>query len=213
MKRDIFRAFLVEKAEYEGVEEIPCIRTSNLVPERVIPFSKALKTNDYDQWVVFYEQDEKFFRLWNTPRKYLNILKKFQGVITPDFSLYRNMPLVMQKWSTYQGKAIGVWLQNEGIEVIPNIRFADERSYEFCFDGVEKYSTVAIGTYGCIKKIIDRSYFEKGLAKMIEQLKPQTIIVYGAAPDHIFGKYKEMGIHIIQFDSDFSVVHNKVGNA
>lgn len=139
MKRDIFRAFLVERAEYEGVEEIPCIRTSNLVPERVIPFSKALKTNDYDQWVVFYEQDEKFFRLWNTPRKYLNILKKFQGVITPDFSLYRNMPLVMQKWSTYQGKAIGVWLQNEGIEVIPNIRFADERSYEFCFDGVEKY--------------------------------------------------------------------------
>lgn len=208
--KDVFHAFLVEKANYDGIEEIPCIKTSRLLPTRVIPFSKALKTNDYDQWVVFYEHDAQFVRLWNKPRKYINILKKFKGVITPDFSLYRNMPLVMQKWSTYQGKAIGVWLQNKGIEVIPNVRFADERSYDFCFNGVEKNSTVAIGTHGCIKKLTDRNYFEKGLAEMVEQLCPHTIIVYGAAPDYIFGKYKEMDIQIIQFDSDFAETHKAV---
>lgn len=208
--KDVFHAFLVEKANYEGTEEIPCIKTSNLIPQKVITFSKALTSTDYDQWVVFYEQDERFIRLWNKPHKYLNILKKFKGVITPDFSLYRNMPLVMQKWATYQGKALGVWLQNEGIEIIPNVRFADERSYDFCFDGVEKNSTVAIGTHGCIKKLTDRAYFEKGLSEMVEQLQPKTIIVYGAAPDYIFGKYKEMGIRIIQFDSEFAVSHKAV---
>lgn len=208
--KDVFHAFLVEKANYEGIEEIPCIKTSRLLPARVVTFSKALKTTDYNQWVVFYEHDDQFVRLWNKPRKYLDILKKFKGVITPDFSLYRNMPLVMQKWSTYQGKAIGVWLQNEGIEVIPNVRFADERTYSFCFDGVEKNSTVAIGTHGCIKKLIDRAYFEKGLAEMVKQLTPHTIIVYGAAPDYIFGKYKEMGITIIQFDSEFADTHKVV---
>ena len=113
----------------------------------------------------------------------------------------------MQKWATYQGKAIGVWLQKEGVEVIPNVRFADERSYDFCFDGVEKNSTVAIGTYGCIKRLMDRAYFEKGLQQMVKRLQPQTIIVYGAAPDQIFGKYKKMGIRIIQFDSEFAVTH------
>lgn len=208
--KDVFHAFLVEKADYDGIEEIPCIKTSSLLPTRVITFSKALKTTDYDQWVVFYEHDEQFIRLWNKPRKYIEILKKFNGVITPDFSLYRNMPLVMQKWSTYQGKAIGVWLQNEGIEVIPNVRFADERTYSFCFNGVEKNSTVAIGTHGCIKKVVDKAYFEKGLAEMVKQLKPQTIIVYGAAPDCIFGKYKEMGIRIIQFESEYAVSHKAV---
>lgn len=208
--KDVFHAFLVEKADYDGIEEIPCIKTSSLLPTRVITFSKALKTTDYDQWVVFYEHDEQFIRLWNKPRKYIEILKKFNGVITPDFSLYRNMPLVMQKWSTYQGKAIGVWLQNEGIEVIPNVRFADERTYSFCFNGVEKNSTVAIGTHGCIKKVVDKAYFEKGLAEMVQQLKPQTIIVYGAAPDCIFGKYKEMGIRIIQFESEYAVSHKAV---
>lgn len=120
------------------------------------------------------------------------------------------MPLVMQKWATYQGKAIGVWLQKEGVEVIPNVRFADERSYDFCFDGVEKNSTVAIGTYGCIKRLMDRAYFEKGLQQMVKRLQPQTIIVYGAAPDQIFGKYKKMGIRIIQFDSEFAVTHKAV---
>lgn len=105
------------------------------------------------------------------------------------------------------------WLQENGIEIIPNVRFADERSYDFCFDGVEKNNTVAIGTHGCIKKLTDRAYFEKGLAEMEEQLQPQTIIVYGAAPDQIFGKYKEMGIHIIQFDSEFATAHKKAVSA
>ncbi len=208
--RDVFHAFLVEKANYDGIEEIPCIKTSNHLPTKVITFSKAISSTDYDQWVMFYEHDYRFVRLWNNPRQYLGILKKYKGVITPDFSLYRNMPLVMQKWSTYQGKAIGVWLQNEGIEVIPNVRFADERSYDFCFNGIEKNSTVAISTLGGIKRLDDRAYFKSGLAQLVGRLHPHTIIVYGSAPDYLFGKYKEMGIRIIQFDSELETSHKAV---
>ena len=207
--KDVFHAFLVEKANYEGIEEIPCIKTSKLIPARVITFSKAISSKDYNQWIVFYEYDENFIRLWNNPRKYLPSIKKYEGIVTPDFSLYRNMPLVMQKWSTYQGKAIGVWLQNNGVEVIPNVRFSDERSYDFCFDGIEKNSTVCIGTHGCIKNLIERKYFEQGLSKMVERLTPKKIIVYGAAPDDIFKKYKELGIQIIQFDSEYASVHKE----
>ena len=83
MVLDVFHAFLVEKADFEGVEEIPCIKTSRLLPGGVIPFSKALHATDYDKWVVFYEHDDRFVRLWNKPRKYINILKKYRGVITP----------------------------------------------------------------------------------------------------------------------------------
>lgn len=70
---------------------------------------------------------------------------------------------------------------------------------------------MAIGTHGCIKRVVDRAYFEKGLAEMVKQLQPHIIIVYGAAPDYIFGKYKEMGITIIQFDSEFADKHKVVG--
>ena len=151
---DVFHAFLVENADYDGYYELPVIRTSDHLPDKVIIFSKAMsKTwDDFDCWVVFYEHDRDFERLWNKPRQYLDKLKKFKGIISPDFSLYRNMPLIMQMWNTNRSRAIAVWLQNNGVEVIPNVRFGDERTFSFCFDGIEENKTVAVGTHGCIKR-------------------------------------------------------------
>ena len=63
-----------------------------------------------------YEDDYRFERIWRNPRQYLNVLKRYNGVILPDFSLYRDMPLVMQLWNIYRSRAIGFWLQLNGIK-------------------------------------------------------------------------------------------------
>ena len=209
---DVFRSFLVEHADYDGYFELPRIRTSNKTPNKVVTFSKAMSKTwkDFDCWVVFYEHDKDFERLWNNPKKYLDKLKKFKGIISPDFSLYRNMPLSMQLWNTYRGRALAVWLQNNGIEVIPNVRFGDERTFSFCFDGVEENKTVAVSTHGCIKRKEDKIFFQIGLARMVQRLSPKTIIVYGRAPDSIFKAYKDMGINIIVFESEFSKSRKQV---
>lgn len=209
---DVFHSFLVKNADYEGYIELPKIKTSNFIPEKLVTFSKAMSKmwTDFDCWVMFYEHDIKFERLWHNPKQYLSKLKKFKGIISPDFSLYRNMPLCMQMWNTYRGRALSVWLQDNGIEIIPNVRFNDERTYEFCFDGIEKFKTVAVGTHGCIKSKIDKVYFKIGLAKLVKTLSPRTIIVYGAAPDDIFKKYRDTGIKIISFESEFSKSRKQV---
>ena len=209
---DVFHSFLVEKADYDGYFELPKIRTSSQLPDSVITFSKAMARTwkDFDCWVMFYEHDVKFERLWHNPKQYLAKLKKFKGIISPDFSLYRNMPLCMQMWNTYRGRAIAVWLQNNGAEIIPNVRFNDERTYEFCFDGIEKFKTVAVGTHGCIKNRIDKDYFKDGLAEVVRRLSPRTIIVYGAAPDDIFKKYRDASINIMPFESEFSKSRKQV---
>lgn len=209
---DVFRAFLVEDADYDGYIELPVIKTSDKLPEKVVTFSKAMSKSwsNFDCWIVFYEHDKEFERLWNNPKQYLNKLKKFKGIISPDFSLYRNMPLVMQMWNTYRGRAIAVWLQNHGIEVIPNVRFGDERTFSFCFDAIEKHKTVAIGTHGCLKYKEDKFFFEIGLACMVQKLSPKTIIVYGSAPNEIFEPYRNMGINIIAFESEFAKSRKQV---
>lgn len=209
---DVFHAFLVENADYDGRIELPVLRTSNLIPDRVITFSEAMAKNrsDYDVWVHFYEHDKNFERLWNNPKQYLAKLQKFKGLISPDFSLYRNMPLVMQEWNTYRSRALAHWLQENGIEIIPNVRFNDERTYEFCFDGIEKGKTVAVGTHGCIKRTRDKELFKSGLKEMVKRLSPKTIIVYGAAPEDIFKEYKDRGINIIPFESEFSKSRKQV---
>ena len=120
------------------------------------------------------------------------------------------MPLCMQIWNTYRGRALANWLQNNGIEIIPNVRWSDERSFEFCFDGIEKGKTVAIGTHGCIKHKDDKEFFKAGLLKLVSELSPKTIIVYGASPDSIFKTYKDAGITIISFESEFSKSRKQV---
>ena len=51
-KQDVFRAFLVENADYAGKIELPKLKTSDSIPEKVITFSKAMSKNckDFSAW-------------------------------------------------------------------------------------------------------------------------------------------------------------------
>ncbi len=202
--KDVFKAFLVEKASYQGELEIPIIEPQEFdEPKKLILFSKSFRTDDYDQWICFYEDDSSFEKLWNNPRKYLDHLKRFKGVISPDFSLYRDMPLVMQQWNTYRGKAIGYWLQNNGIKVIPNIRWGDERTYPFCCLGVIKHSPIAIGSHGCAKINAEKKYLVEGLKLVVNELAPSTIIVYGPVIDEVKNLCISKNINILNYSSDW----------
>lgn len=115
----------------------------------------------------------------------------------------RDNTLVMQLWNIYRSRAIGAWLQTNGIMVIPNLRYGDRRTYKCCSDGISKGCVIAIGTYGTIKNRIDRKIFTDGLEVVVSRLNPKAIIVYGAAPDYIFKKYRDAGIEIYSFISDY----------
>lgn len=201
--KDVYHAFLVKNATYDDKYEVPCLKPEFQKPNKLIAFSKAIRSTDYDAWIHFYEDDAEFERIWNRPNVYLHILKKFRGVISPDFSIYRDMPLVMQQWNIYRSRAIGHWLQENSIPVIPNIRYGDERTFEISCAGINKHGIIAVGSHGCIKLLDDRKYFANGLSYVVDKLEPTTIVIYGTAPDKIFAQYKEMGIEILQFDSDF----------
>ncbi len=90
------------------------------------------------------------------------------------------------------------------------MRFGDERTFSFCFDGIEENKTVAIGTHGCIKRKEDKIFFKIALARLVQRLSPKTLLVYGRAPDSIFKPYKDMGINIIAFESEFSKARKQV---
>lgn len=131
-------------------------------------------------------------------------MKRARGVILPDFSVFRDMPLVQQNWNIYRSRAIGAWLESQGLEIIPNIRWADNRTYETCCLGIKENGTIAIGTHGLIKKIEERNQFINGLDYVVGRLNPKNIIIYGTASQNIFGKYRYLGINICKFDSEIS---------
>ena len=136
-KYDVFKSGLVEGASFSPVYEFPLVKQTVFKPMKAIPFDKAISSTKYDHWIHFYIHDRQFERIWNNPKQYLAFLKRFQGVITPDFSLYRDLPLAMQIWNTYRNRAVAYWLQSNGVNIVPNIRWGDERTYSFAFEGIE----------------------------------------------------------------------------
>lgn len=205
--KDVWNAFLVSSADYEGSYEFPVIQSENSVPNRLISFSKAIKSKDCDQWVHFFEDDYLFERVWRNPKRYLGIFKRFNGVILPDFSVYRDMPYVMQLWNIYRSRAIGSWLQGNGVRVIANIRYGDGRTYKISCDGAPHGCTVAVGTHGTLKHLDDKRHFVEGLEVVLRELRPSAIVVYGSAPEDVFGVCRKMGTSVVQFDSDFTHAH------
>ena len=194
---DVFNSYLVRTAIYAGEEEFPSIKSCNEIPNKIIPFSVAMKANynEFDCWVCFYELDYLFMRFWRNPKKYLQKLKKFNGVISCDFSVYANMPLVMQKYHIYMGRALANWLIENGVKVIPNVRLGDERTYKFGFDGLYKYDVVAIGTIGTIKKIEEKNLILNAIRETIKVLEPRDIVIYGSLPNEIREAYPNVNFH------------------
>ena len=208
--KDVWNAFLVSCASYAGIFEFPVIQPTYQIPNRLIAFFKAISSKDFNQWVHFFEDDYLFERLWRNPNRYLELLSHFNGVILPDFSVYRDMPLIMQLWNIYRSRAIGIWLQNNGVTVIVNIRFGDRRTVRYCCDGVPKNCTIALGSHGTLQNREDRKYFSDGLKNVVKILQPKVIVIYGNAPAEIFDEYRHMGISIIPFESDISISHKEV---
>lgn len=104
----------------------------------------------------------------------------------------------MQIWNTYRNRALAFWLQREGVAIVPNVRWGDERTYEFAFEGLPQGGTVAVSTNGTVRNKVNREYFKAGLARMVEALRPATIINYSSTPDEVFGTYREQGVEIIE---------------
>lgn len=147
--------------------------------------------------IHFFLDDYQFQRVWNMPDYYMQLLKQFKYIMTPDFSLYIDFPLTLQLYNHYRKHWIGAYLQRHNVRVIPTISWADEASFEWCFDGEPVGSTVAVSTVGTLRKPESRARFLRGYEEMCRRLQPERIIIYGEIPE----KIKQRGDNIVRIAS------------
>ena len=193
---------LLENAPLSNVHEIPVINPLKVdLPRCLIPFSEAVsqKCRDFNCWVCFYEKDSAFECLWNNPQRYLSRLRKFQGVISPDYSFSLTSPWAEQFFQFLRGRALAGWLQSNGIPVIGNVRYANEASKDFCCEGLPPNDVISVGSLGLLKDPDMCKALEMGLEFAVSQLHPRTILVYGGHPEKVFGRYRCQGITILSF--------------
>lgn len=188
---DGFQAYLTQDAVLVGEAGIPMMMDlhNTQLPLDLIPFDKAKKCKDKHKYVHFYMHDKEFSRVLTATSRYLNLLKEFDGVISPDCSLAVGQAKCLQEANTYMNRAVGFYLQQHGIPVIPNIRWSNEDSFEYCFLGVPKNTIVAISTHGCLETKEDYEIMRIGIGVMLDKLHPSAVVVHGYMPNSIFGEY------------------------
>lgn len=188
---DGFQNYLVEKASFIGEIKMPeIIDMGNIeIPKALIPFDKIKQVRNKRGYVHFYLHDKVFSSFFSDIPKLLRVLSQFDGVITPDCSMAIGQLDYLQMTNTYFNRASGVYLQQHGIPTIPTVRWSDEDSFRYCFNGLPKKSIIAISTHGCIKTNEQKKMFKKGLQETIERLQPKDVIVYGYMPSFIFDDF------------------------
>lgn len=129
------------------------------------------------------------------------MFKKFQGVISTDFSVYADMTMPMVQYNSYRNKLLASWWQKSGIPVIPNVSWSREWSYDFCFEGFPKNSVIAINSTGTGRDKFSKSLWMKGYEQAIKTLQPSHIIRYGVKHP---GEWEEISTYFINDNTKFA---------
>ena len=177
-----------DETRTEGRYDMPVLTAVDYVPDHLIGFNYAKTSTDYAATIHFYIDDYQFERVWNDPQLYIDRLQKFAACMTPNFSIYRNMPEAIKIWNTYRARLLGQIMQDCGITVIPIVYWSDERSFEYCFDGLPEQATLSVNT------IINSGeegieMWKAGMDELIARKNPKRIILYGTGRriDYDFG--------------------------
>lgn len=176
-----------------GKYEIPVLWPEKWEPVTFVPFHEAKRVKKAEgTGIHFFVHDFLFQRLWTHREMYLPMLQRFDAVMTPDFSLYTDWPMVIQLYNHYRKHLLGAWLQREGVKVYPTIGWSDETSYDWCFDGEPMGGTVCVSSVGTQKSKETKRLFLRGYEAMLERLMPETIVFFGSVPAECKGNIVQM---------------------
>ena len=197
-KKDNFLFSIFSELQFVGKYSMPKIEPiTNAKILNLLTFNYAKTCLSPAQYhLCFYIDDYQFERLWNEPQKYLYLLEQFKGLIGPDFSMYRDFPVILNIYNCWRNKVLTAYWQKLGLEVIPNVSWSDESSYDWCFDGLPKNSILAVSTNGVLKDKVAKAMFIAGFREMKRRLQPIKVVMVGSVPKEL-----EDEPNLIKFES------------
>lgn len=194
-RENTYRAYNLELVDLDrvaGKYQMPILEKCTYIPNDLIGFNYMMSSKNKNAGIHCFVDDYQFERLWNNPYKYIDKILEYDAFLTPDFSLYMDMPMAMKIWNVFRSRLIGQFLQNAGMEVIPTISWAEPETFCFCFDGIEQGSVVAVSTIGVKNDKDALKIWTDGMDAMIAKIKPAAILVYGGKLEH---DYKGIPVH------------------
>lgn len=187
----------------------PVVKTSeDFAVKDLIPFNlcKQKKKEDLDKGVHFFLDDYKFEQIWTRPRDYIQMFQDYGNIVSPTFSIWSNQPYALNLFNMYRSRWCTRFYQECGVNVLVDVRWSDESSYDYAFSGIEKNTPVIVNTVGT-KYLDNRKMFRDGFYEMLRVLEPNKLYVYGEYMPVDFDKYFD---EVIYFDSFWKKQRDKI---
>lgn len=161
---------------------IPDLKPSEFVPEYLAAWNNP-RQRDYAAIaggaLHFFLDDYRFETAWASPERLLPRVQAVGASLTPDFSLWRDMPRAAQVWNTYRSRWCGAFWQSNGVEVIPTACWGTPDTFDFCFDGIPANSHVAVSAIGIRSNEVDKALFRAGMEELLRRTQPTLLLSYG----------------------------------
>ena len=212
--KDMFQAYLIDGAQLTKPDGFPVIEeniVSNIIPKELVQWDRRSDIKDYQNTgICFYCNDEGFSGVLNHPNRtcYIDLLKRVAVVIGLDASPYDDMPLVVQKYQIFRNLAITYYYGKLGIKIIPNVRLGSNYTFS-SLEAYPKHTLIAIGTNGFMKNKDNRYLYTIQFKRIVEELEPSGILIYGPVYKEINDIAIDKGIKIYPYDS-YTMKQNKI---
>lgn len=192
MKQDLVKNEFLYHGKSVGKYEIPKIKKQDIDVDKIkfLSYVNAKNNDDEnkDKTIHFYTYDWKFEKVYEKADEEFEKLSQYYCLLSPDFSIFTNMPIALQIASVFKSRWCGAYWQSKGLRVIPAVSWGDERSFDFCFDGIEEGSIVAVCTY-CRENCEEE--FMLGYNEMMKRIKPSMVLCYDEPFKSMTGNIKE----------------------
>lgn len=120
----------------------------------------------------------------------MKFFKRTAGIIGLDFSVHSDMQVIKQKSQMNDNLSLSYFYGKQGVKLIPNIRCGIDELIPEYLETIPKHSIIAVGTHGFIKTNQERYEWYCFLERLIKELEPTEIIVYGTLPGELFNNMK-----------------------
>ena len=193
---DVFHAWMLDGVELSEQWEMPKLAPVNAHPSALVPFSVAMSRNwhDYKCFVHCFEDDFRFERLWNNPRRYLPKLSRFEGVVMPDYSTCVDFPIPLKMWGAYRNQLLGAWFQKQGLATLPNARH--QPGCDWLIEALPKHSVICICGRALTKDLVERRRFVRDVKTTVDYLEPTAIVYYGSDRHNVMAYPRSLGIPV-----------------
>ena len=108
-----------------GEDGMPALAPSDARPAGLQGFNHAKSEGEAEKAGLgchFFIDDYQFERCWTTPLRVAPWLQPYACVLGPDFSLYMDMPLPMQRWNVYRSRALCMEKLRDRLPRLPDRR-------------------------------------------------------------------------------------------